>query len=128
ARSFQRNNLFLDMTVAETLATAAAVASGSSRRFWRRFAGATELHDRAAATAEQVGLADRRDEQVRHLAYGNQRQLEIALALVGSPKVLLLDEPTSGMSPQETKAMRRLIASLPTDLTILMIEHDMDVV
>jgi branched-chain amino acid transport system ATP-binding protein len=128
ARSFQRNNLFLDMTVAETLATAAAIGAGWSRRFWRPFSGATELHERASAIAEQVGLADRLDEQVRHLSYGNQRQLEIALALTGAPKVLLLDEPTAGMSPEETKAMRALIAALPKDLTILMIEHDMDVV
>ena len=128
ARSFQRNNLFLDMTVAESLATAGAVKAGWSRRFWRPFSGAAELHDEAAAIAERVGLADRLDSQARHLSYGNQRQLEIALALTGAPKVLLLDEPTAGMSPDETKAMRALIAALPADLTVLMIEHDMDVV
>jgi branched-chain amino acid transport system ATP-binding protein len=82
----------------------------------------------AADIAERVGLAELLDRQVRHLSYGNQRQLEIALALTGAPKVLLLDEPTAGMSPDETKAMRTLIAGLPSDLTILMIEHDMDVV
>ena len=128
ARSFQRNNLFLDMTVAESLATAGAVKAGWSRRFWRPFAGAAELHEQATAVAELVGLADRLDSQARHLSYGNQRQLEIALALTGAPKVLLLDEPTAGMSPDETRAMRALIAGLPADLTVLMIEHDMDVV
>jgi branched-chain amino acid transport system ATP-binding protein len=128
ARSFQRNNLFLDMTVAESLATAGAVKAGWSRRFWRPFAGAAALHEQAAAVAELVGLADRLDSQARHLSYGNQRQLEIALALTGAPKVLLLDEPTAGMSPDETRAMRALIAGLPADLTVLMIEHDMDVV
>jgi branched-chain amino acid transport system ATP-binding protein len=128
ARSFQRNNLFLDMTVAESLATAAAVKAGWSRRAWRPFAAAAPLHDMAADIAERVGLADLLDRPVRHLSYGNQRQLEIALALTGAPKVLLLDEPTAGMSPDETKAMRTLIAGLPRDLTILMIEHDMDVV
>jgi branched-chain amino acid transport system ATP-binding protein len=128
ARSFQRNNLFLDMTVAESLATACAIKAGWSRRFWRPFAGAARLHDEATALAERVGLADLLDVPVRHLSYGNQRQLEIALALTGAPKVLLLDEPTAGMSPEETKAMRALIAGLPRDLTVLMIEHDMDVV
>ena len=128
ARSFQRNNLFLDMTVAESLATAVAVQAGESRVFWRSFAASRRLHERAAALAESVGLADRRDALVRHLSYGSQRQLEIALALAAQPALLLLDEPTAGMSPEETHAMQRLIASLPRDLTLLLIEHDMDVV
>jgi branched-chain amino acid transport system ATP-binding protein len=128
ARSFQRNNLFMDMTVAESLATAVALRSGQSRVFWRSFARATALHERAAALAESVGLADRLGTLVRHLSYGSQRQLEIALALAAEPRLLLLDEPTAGMSPEETKAMQRLIAGLPRDLTLLLIEHDMDVV
>ena len=65
---------------------------------------------------------------MRHLSYGSQRQLEIALALAAAPKLLLLDEPTAGMSPEETHAMQRLIAGLPRTLTLLLIEHDMDVV
>jgi branched-chain amino acid transport system ATP-binding protein len=128
ARSFQRNNLFLDMTVGESLATAVALRSGESRVFWRSFARAPRLHERAAALAESVGLADRLGTLARHLSYGSQRQLEIALALAAEPRLLLLDEPTAGMSPEETKSMQRLIASLPRDLTLLLIEHDMDVV
>jgi len=128
ARSFQRNNLFLDMTVAESLATAVAVQTGECRVFWRSFSASRRLHERAAALAESVGLADRRDAQVRHLSYGSQRQLEIALALAAEPALLLLDEPTAGMSPEETHAMQRLIAGLPRELTLLLIEHDMDVV
>jgi ABC-type branched-subunit amino acid transport system ATPase component len=128
ARSFQRNNLFLGMTVAESLATAVALRNGQSRVFWRSFARAPALHERAAALAEAVGLADRMDAMVRHLSYGSQRQLEIALALAAEPRLLLLDEPTAGMSPEETKSMQRLIAGLPRDLTLLLIEHDMDVV
>ena len=128
ARSFQRNNLFMDMTVAESLATAVALRSGEARVFWRSFARAPALHERAAALAEAVGLADRLGTLVRHLSYGSQRQLEIALALAAEPRLLLLDEPTAGMSPEETKSMQRLISGLPRDLTLLLIEHDMDVV
>ncbi|MGH7006030.1 MAG: ABC transporter ATP-binding protein [Alphaproteobacteria bacterium] len=128
ARSFQRNNLFLDMTVAESLATAIAVRTGESRVFWRSFAASRHLRARADALAESVGLADRRDALARHLSYGSQRQLEIALALAAEPTLLLLDEPTAGMSPEETRAMQRLIAGLPRTLTLLLIEHDMDVV
>jgi len=128
ARSFQRNNLFLDMTVAESLATAVAVRTGESLVFWRSFAASRHLHAQAEALAESVGLADRRDALVRHLSYGSQRQLEIAMALAAEPALLLLDEPTAGMSPEETRAMQRLIAGLPRSLTLLLIEHDMDVV
>jgi branched-chain amino acid transport system ATP-binding protein len=128
ARSFQRNNLFMGMTVAESLATAVALRSGQARVFWRSFARAPGVHERAAALAESVGLSDRLGTLARHLSYGSQRQLEIALALAAEPRLLLLDEPTAGMSPEETRAMQRLIAGLPRDLTLLLIEHDMDVV
>ncbi|MGE0737151.1 MAG: ABC transporter ATP-binding protein [Alphaproteobacteria bacterium] len=128
ARSFQRNNLFLDMTVEESLATACAVSDGVASVFWRSFASAGRVHARAAELAERVGLADHLPVQVRHLSYGSQRQLEIALALAARPSLLLLDEPTAGMSPEETKSMQHLVASLPRDITLLLIEHDMDVV
>ncbi len=75
-----------------------------------------------------LGLQDELDTVVKHLSYGTQRQLEIGLALTLRPKVLMLDEPTSGMSPDETRAMQQLIAGLPDELTVLIIEHDMDVV
>jgi ABC-type branched-subunit amino acid transport system ATPase component len=128
ARSFQRNNLFPDMTVHESLAVAVAVRTGLSRIFWRSFAKTRPAHERAEALAAQVGLADARHAVVRHLSYGSQRQLEVGLALAAQPRLLLLDEPTAGMSPEETRAMQRLIQSLPADLAILLIEHDMDVV
>ncbi len=128
ARSFQKNNLFADMTVLESLATAILVADRRMRVFWRSFGRDKALSGRAVDVAELVGLADDLETTVKHLSYGTQRQLEIGLALVGRPKVLLLDEPTSGMSPEETGAMKALIAGLPAELTILLVEHDMDVV
>ncbi len=76
----------------------------------------------------RVSLLDRRSATVRDLAYGEQRQLELALALIGQPKILLLDEPTAGMSPAETQAMIAMLAALPADITVLIVEHDMDVV
>lgn len=128
ARSFQKNNLFPDMTVGETLATAAAVSSGRGRVFWASFDRQKALQEKAEVLARQVGLLDELGSVVKHLSYGSQRQLEIGLALAVEPKLLLLDEPTSGMSPEETKAMQALIQSLPGSLTVLLIEHDMDVV
>jgi branched-chain amino acid transport system ATP-binding protein len=77
---------------------------------------------------KRVGLIEQRDHGVSTLAYGQQRALEIALALATEPKLLLLDEPTAGMSPAETVEMTRLIESLPRSLTMLIVEHDMDVV
>lgn len=128
ARSFQKNNLFPDMTVLESLATACAVSQRRGHVFWAAFSAQTTLVQRASDIAEQVGLTGELNTIVRHLSYGSQRQLEIALALAVEPKVLLLDEPTSGMSPEETAMMQKLIQELPASLTVLLIEHDMDVV
>jgi len=128
ARSFQTNNLFPDMTVGESLATACAIADGIGHRVWRRFAACEPSQARARELAVEIGLVDSWDVTARVLPYGAQRQLEVGLALATRPKVLLLDEPTAGMSPEETAIMQRLIADLPRDLTIVIIEHDMDVV
>lgn len=128
ARSFQRNSLFAEMTVAAALMTASAIADGGAAVFWRRFDRDAERAAAAAEIAARVGLADRLDEPSGTLAYGAQRQLEIGLALATRPSVLLLDEPTAGMSPEETRAMQALLGGLPRSITILVIEHDMDVV
>ena len=125
ARSYQRNNLFESMTVRDNLITALIAARGLGRVFWRPLGG---LDRDAGGLAEKVGVAAALDEPARTLSYGMQRQLEVGLALASDPKVLLLDEPTSGMSPEETEAMRRLIAGLPADLAVLIIEHDIDLV
>ncbi|MCC2096835.1 MAG: ABC transporter ATP-binding protein [Hyphomicrobiales bacterium] len=128
ARSFQRNNLFNELSVRENLAIACALQERTAWSFWRPLARYSAVYTEADRIAEQVGLQDDLATQVRHLSYGSQRQLEVALALACRPKFLLLDEPTSGMSPQETAAMDRLINDLPRELAIIVIEHDMDIV
>ena len=127
ARSFQRNNLFTDLTVRENLAIACAIAHRVSHVAWKSFARHRAVHESAEERAEALGLGDVLDTVTGHLSYGTQRQLEIALALALAPKILLLDEPTAGMSPEETAAMRETIAALPPSLTLLVIEHDMEV-
>jgi branched-chain amino acid transport system ATP-binding protein len=127
-RSFQKNNLFPELSVRDSLAMAAAVGGRVAHVFWRRFAGFERLYACAEEVALQVGLAEDLSVPVRHLSYGSQRQLEVGMALACKPRVLLLDEPTSGMSPEETTAMQELIVGLPRELTVIVIEHDMDVV
>ena len=128
ARSFQRNNLFMDMSVRESLALACAIKARETAIFWRPMTRLATSQARAEALAERVGLAASRDHLVKELSYGSQRQLEVGLALASEPVVLLLDEPTSGMSPEETGQMHRLITDLPRTLTVIVIEHDMDIV
>ena len=128
ARSFQRNSLFPDFTVRDNLLLACALRAGRTGIFWRSMRHLTAPRAEAEEIAAEVGLADTLDVPVRHLSYGSQRQLEVALALACRPRVLLLDEPTSGMSPEETARMHALIAGLPRTLTVIVIEHDMDIV
>jgi branched-chain amino acid transport system ATP-binding protein len=128
ARTFQRNNLFRELTVIENVRLAVQAKRGGSLNFYApvsRFAGLTEAALHALAL---VGLAGVAEQPARSLSYGEQRQLEIAVALASEPQLLLLDEPTSGMAPAETQRMIALIAALPRSLAILMIEHDMQVV
>lgn len=127
-RSFQKNNLFPDLTVRENLGLAVAIGKGWGGVFWRRFHGMPRLGGRVEELAESIHVSDALDRTVRTLSYGAQRQIEIGLALAIAPKVLLLDEPTAGMSTGETRAMTALIASLPRDISLLIIEHDMAVV
>jgi branched-chain amino acid transport system ATP-binding protein len=125
SRTFQRNQLFQHLTVRENVELACAA------RFGGLFAMAPTrgtLEREVATILERVNLLDAQDASVANMAYGGQRQLELALALAGRPKILLLDEPTAGMSPAETQFMLRMMKSLPRDITILIVEHDMDVV
>jgi branched-chain amino acid transport system ATP-binding protein len=128
ARSFQRNSLFPDLTVRDNIALACALRAGLAPVFWRPMSGLTATHAEADAIAEKVGLAEMLQVPVRATSHGSQRQLEVAMALACRPRVLLLDEPTSGMSPEETARMHALIKELPRTLTVIVIEHDMDIV
>ncbi len=126
--TFQRNNLFLGLTVFENVRLAVQHHRGVTRHLFKPAAQFEAVSRETEKILEQVGVLEQRDQLVNTLAYGQQRALEVALALATEPKVLLLDEPTAGMSPAETIDMTRLIESLPRSLTILIVEHDMDVV
>jgi branched-chain amino acid transport system ATP-binding protein len=128
ARTFQRNNLFSNLSVTENIRLALEVARGHPLTSFTPAGRNRALAERAAHLMAQVHLDGDGARLVRNLSYGEQRQLEIAVALAGEPELLLLDEPTSGMSPTETTRMIGLIGSLPRTLSILMIEHDMTVV
>jgi branched-chain amino acid transport system ATP-binding protein len=128
ARTFQRNNLFTNLTVLENLRLAVEARRGRPLNFFSPIKRFTPLIERAEQLMQRVHLTGSDARPVRSLSYGEQRQLEIGIALAGDPLLLLLDEPTSGMSPAETNRMIELIAGLPRTLTILMIEHDMNVV
>jgi branched-chain amino acid transport system ATP-binding protein len=126
-RTFQISNVFSDLTVLENLVLAAI---GTDRRKWvmHRSAGAfADVRRVARQGLELVGLAPRTDDTVKLLSYGERRQLELALALASGPRVLFLDEPCSGLAPAERHRISKLIGDLPRDLTLVMIEHDMDV-
>ena len=127
-RSFQRNNLFEHETVRQNLLFADIAAQGYGWQFWRRLSADRRANGLAEAVAAQVGLSDALETRVTSLSYGARRQLEVGLALIGQPKVLLLDEPAAGMSADETDRMMALIDTLPRDLAVLIVEHDMDLV
>ncbi|MBI5629101.1 MAG: ABC transporter ATP-binding protein [Candidatus Rokubacteria bacterium] len=128
SRSFQRTNLFPKLTVLENLRLAAAADGRGSYGLLGGIARLPGPLLRAREAAEAVGLTDRLQEHASRLSYGEQRQLEVGVALATSPKLLLLDEPTAGMSPEETQRMTRMLEGLPREVTLLIIEHDMDVV
>jgi branched-chain amino acid transport system ATP-binding protein len=127
-RTFQKNNLFRALSVRENVRLALQAKRGGWYRCIRPTASDRRLLDEADAILARVRLTEGLDRPVSALSYGEQRQLEIALALASEPAVLLLDEPTSGMSPAETDEMVDLLRTLPKSLGVLMIEHDMKVV
>ena len=128
SRSFQRNNLFPKLAVQENLRLAAAAGAPGSWDLLGSVARRAGPLARAREVAAVVGLSERLAELAGRLSYGEQRQLEIGVALATAPRLLLLDEPTAGMSPEETARMTRMLESLPREVTLLIIEHDMDVV
>jgi len=127
ARTFQVTNVFPSLTVLENCLLAVQALSPVKLAMHRPLGRYADLHARARTTLEAVGLADRAGATAQHLSHGEQRQLEIALALAGRPRVLLLDEPTAGLSPAESQLMAGLIKRLDPAMTVLVIEHDMDI-
>src|SRR5437762_3904174 len=128
ARSFQITSLFLDLTALDNVALAVQAHAGHSFRFWRDARREPELREPARAALERVELGDRAEMIVANMSHGEHRQLEIAMALATRPRMLLLDEPMAGMGPEESVRMIALLRELKRDLTILLIEHDMDAV
>ena len=127
ARSFQITNLFFELTVYENLRLAAQILEPSLHAFLPT-ARSTRASDRAEELIARFGLDAKAAELAGHLSHGEQRRLEIALALACGPRLLLLDEPTQGMSHGDTQATAEMIKALAGELTILLIEHDIDVV
>jgi branched-chain amino acid transport system ATP-binding protein len=128
ARSFQITSLFLDLSVLDNVALAVQAHAGHSFRFWRDARHEPELREPARALLVRVGLADRADQPASLLSHGEHRQLELAMALSGHPRMLLLDEPMAGLGPEESARMVEMLRALKLEHTILLVEHDMEAV
>ena len=128
ARSYQITSIFRRFTVLDNLALAVQARSGSSFSFWRPVSRETALTDEARSIADEVGLHERQDALAATLAHGEQRTLEVGLALATRPKLVLLDEPLAGMGPEEAQRMIALIDRIRSRVTVLLVEHDMDAV
>lgn len=131
-KSFQTASIFPELTVEENAEIAAlAAAHGSFRfNFLKHLRDYSEVHDLSHRTLDAVGILDKKDDRAADLPYGDKRRLEIGIALASEPDLLLMDEPTAGMSPEETQSTVKLIERLKDELglTILLVEHDMEIV
>jgi branched-chain amino acid transport system ATP-binding protein len=127
-RSYQITSVFARLTVQDNLGLALQAVQGSSFRFWHAARGEQARYARVAEVAERVGLHAQLMQPAGALSHGEQRQLEVGLALASSPKLMLLDEPMAGMGPDESERMVQLLQSLRGDTTLLLVEHDMDAV
>jgi branched-chain amino acid transport system ATP-binding protein len=127
-RGFQINNLFLKLSVLDNVLLGIKAVRNFGFQLFRPITAYTEMYSKANQLLESVGLWEKRNESVSALAYGEQRQMEIILALASDPRILLLDEPTAGLSMPESKELIGLIRNLGKDVTILMIAHDLDLV
>jgi branched-chain amino acid transport system ATP-binding protein len=128
ARSFQITSLFLDLSVLDNVALAVQAHAGHSFHFWRSARREPELRDPARAALARVGLSARADLPASALSHGEHRQLELAMALASQPRLLLLDEPMAGLGPEESARMVSMLRDLKKELTILLVEHDMEAV
>ena len=127
-RTFQINQLFDSMTPLETLTLVVSQQRGLARQWWRVLGSDRAVVERAGQLLEQFHLADVAHQPTRQLAYGKRRLLEIAIALACEPRVLLLDEPVAGVPAGEREELLQTVAALPADVSVLLIEHDMDLV
>ena len=128
ARSFQITSLMLEMNVIDNVALATQANEGHSYKFWKSARDDLDLNQSAMHTLREVGLEGREFEKVQNLSHGEHRQLEIAMALATQPHLLLLDEPMAGMGTEEGGKILEILKQLKNRKTILLIEHDMDVV
>ncbi|WP_219209812.1 ABC transporter ATP-binding protein [Variovorax boronicumulans] len=127
-RTFQINQLFDSMTPLETLALVVSQHQGLGAQWWRPLGSSKAVTARAAQLLEQFHLADVARQPTKQLAYGKRRLLEIAIALACEPRVLLLDEPVAGVPAGEREELLQTVSALPAEVTVLLIEHDMDLV
>jgi ABC-type branched-subunit amino acid transport system ATPase component len=128
ARTFQINQLFLDLTPIETIGLAVSERHGLGGDWWRVVGSKAGVTDEITEIIERFHLADVRHERTAILPYGKQRLLEIAVAFACRPQLLLLDEPAAGVPDAERQELLSTVATLPKDVTVLLIEHDMDLV
>ena len=128
SRTFQINQLYADLTPLETIGLAASEHLGHGSDWWRRMGTRSDVNDEIAENLARFHLLDVMNEPTATLPYGKQRLLEIAVALATKPRVLLLDEPAAGVPESERHDILSVVASLPRDVTVLLIEHDMDLV
>ncbi len=128
ARSYQITSIFRRFSVLDNLALAVQARSGTSFSFWKPVAQEKAIFDDALVVLDQVGLSDKKNHLAATLAHGEQRALEVGLALATRPKLVLLDEPMAGMGPEESQRMIALIGRIRAQVTVLLVEHDMDAV
>ncbi|WP_136808180.1 ABC transporter ATP-binding protein [Desulfosediminicola flagellatus] len=128
ARSYQITSIFDDLTVAENMVLSILAQYNHNFRFWRKAFNADKVRKELPFALERVDLTAKAETISAHLSHGEKRQLEVGMALIGNPELLILDEPMAGMGPGGTVALAQLINSLKGELTILLVEHDMNVV
>jgi len=128
ARSYQITSIFRRFSVLDNLALAVQARSGSSFSFWRPVESESALFDEARSIAAEVGLSEKTNMMAAQLSHGDQRVLEVGLALATRPQLVLLDEPMAGMGPEESQRMIALISRIRAQVTVLLVEHDMDAV
>jgi branched-chain amino acid transport system ATP-binding protein len=127
-RTFQKSSIFSGLTVFENVRIARQMKVGGSQRIFAARDGLKTVQEETQAVLDRLGLVDKGKMVASSLSHGDQRLMEIGIALAGSPRLLLLDEPTAGMSPRETEQTMHLIRQLSKDVAVILVEHDMEVV